>query len=172
MRKAAFAAIAFGAFLSASAAAQDTVKIGLVLPYSGQFADTAAQMDNAIKLFMQKNGDTVAGKKVQILRRDTGGIAPDTAKRLAQELVVRDNVDLLAGWILSPNALSAAAVSERIKEVDGRDECCGRHSDDEIALHRTHVRHPVSAQRAVWKLGRKERCKDAVQHGFRLQPRT
>jgi branched-chain amino acid transport system substrate-binding protein len=117
MRKAAFAAIAFGAFLSASAAAQDTVKIGLVLPYSGQFADTAAQMDNAIKLFMQKNGDSVAGKKVQILRRDTGGIAPDTAKRLAQELVVRDNVDLLAGWILSPNALSAAAVSEQSKKL-------------------------------------------------------
>jgi branched-chain amino acid transport system substrate-binding protein len=85
MRKAAFAAIASGAFLSASAAAQDTIKIGLVMPYSGQFADTAAQMDNAIKLFMQKNGDTVAGKKVEILRRDTGGIAPDIAKRLAQD---------------------------------------------------------------------------------------
>jgi branched-chain amino acid transport system substrate-binding protein len=79
MRKAAFAAIASGAFLSASAAAPDTIKIGLVMPYSGQFADTAAQMDNAIKLFMQKNGDTVAGKKVEILRRDTGGIAPDIA---------------------------------------------------------------------------------------------
>ena len=63
MRKAAFATIAFGVLLSGPAAAQDTVKIGLVLPYSGQFADTAAQMDNAIKLFMQKNGDTVAGKK-------------------------------------------------------------------------------------------------------------
>ena len=117
MRKAAFAAIASGAFLSASAAAQDTIKIGLVLPYSGQFADTAAQMDNAIKLFMQKNGDTVAGKKVEILRRDTGGIAPDIAKRLAQELVVRENVDLLAGWILSPNAMSAAGVSEESKKL-------------------------------------------------------
>jgi branched-chain amino acid transport system substrate-binding protein len=117
MRKAAFAAIAFGALLSEPAAAQDTVKIGLVLPYSGQFADTAAQMDNAIKLFMQKNGDTVVGKKVEILRRDTGGIAPDVAKRLAQELVVRENVDLLAGWILSPNALSAARVSEDSKKL-------------------------------------------------------
>jgi branched-chain amino acid transport system substrate-binding protein len=117
MRQAAFAAIAFGAVLTGPAAAQDTVKIGLVLPYSGQFADTAAQMDNAIKLYMQKNGDTVAGKKVQILRRDSGGIAPDIAKRLAQELVVRDNVDMLAGWILSPNALSAAAVSDDSKKL-------------------------------------------------------
>jgi branched-chain amino acid transport system substrate-binding protein len=117
MRRSAFAAIAVGAFLTAPAAAQDVIKIGLVLPYSGQFADTAAQMDNAIKLFLQKNGDTVAGKKVQILRRDTGGIAPDIAKRFAQELIVRDNVDILAGWILSPNALSAAAVSEDSKKL-------------------------------------------------------
>jgi branched-chain amino acid transport system substrate-binding protein len=51
------------------------------------------------------------------LRRDTGGIAPDVAKRLAQELVVRENVDLLAGWILSPNALSAAGVSEDSKKL-------------------------------------------------------
>src|SRR5262245_65616041 len=107
MRRLAFAVIAVGALLTAPAAAQDVVKIGLVLPYSGQFADTAAQMDNAIKLFMQKNGDTVAGKKVQIIRRDTGGIAPDIAKRLAQELVVRENVERLARWVLRPNALSA-----------------------------------------------------------------
>jgi branched-chain amino acid transport system substrate-binding protein len=115
MRKATLGLIAISALLSASAAAQETVKIGLVLPYSGQFADTAAQMDNAIKLYMQMNGDSVAGKKIQILRRDTGGIAPDTAKRLAQELVVRENVDVLAGWILSPNALSAASISQDSK---------------------------------------------------------
>jgi hypothetical protein len=76
MRKAAFAAIAFGALLSEPAAAQDTVKIGLVLPYSGQFADTAAQMDNAIKLFMQKNGDTVVGKKVEICAVIPAGSRP------------------------------------------------------------------------------------------------
>jgi branched-chain amino acid transport system substrate-binding protein len=117
MRKATLGLIAIGALLSASAAAQETVKIGLVLPYSGQFADTAAQMDNAIKLYMQMNGDSVAGKKIQIVRRDTGGIAPDTAKRLAQELVVRENVDVLAGWILSPNALSAASISQDSKKL-------------------------------------------------------
>jgi branched-chain amino acid transport system substrate-binding protein len=117
MRKVAQIAIALAALLSGSAVAQNAVKIGLVLPYSGQFADTAAQMDNAIRLYMQKNGDVVAGKKIQILRRDTGGIAPDTAKRLAQELVVRENVDMLAGWILSPNALSAADISQGSKKL-------------------------------------------------------
>lgn len=93
------------------AQAQDTIKIGLILPYSGQFADGATQMDNGIKLFMAQNGDTVAGKKIEIIRKDTGGIAPDVAKRLAQELVVRDEVDILAGFLLTPNALAAADVS-------------------------------------------------------------
>ena len=101
---------------AASAAAQQTIKIGLILPYSGQFADTATQMDNAIKLYMKQHGDTVAGKKIEIIRKDTGGIAPDIAKRLAQELIVRDNVDMLAGFVLTPNALAAGDVSAEAKK--------------------------------------------------------
>ena len=69
---------------STASAQQGTVKIGLIMPYSGQFADTATQMDNAIKLYMKQNGDTVAGKKIEIIRKDSGGIAPDVANRLAQ----------------------------------------------------------------------------------------
>ena len=99
-----------------SANAQDTIKIGLIMPYSGQFADTAAQMDNAIKLYMKQHGDTVAGKKIELIRKDTGGIAPDVAKRLAQELVVRDHADILAGFVLTPNALAAADVSAEAKK--------------------------------------------------------
>src|SRR5262245_58678005 len=93
-------AAALGAlsFCAAPALAQQPVKIGLIMPYSGQFADTATQMDNAIKLYIKQHGDTVAGRKIEIIRKDTGGIAPDVAKRLAQELVVRDNVDILAGF--------------------------------------------------------------------------
>ena len=96
--------------------AQDAVKIGLILCYSGQFADTATQMDNAIKLYTKQNGDTVAGKKIELIRKDTGGIAPDVAKRLAQEAIVRDHADVLAGWILTPNALAAADVSAEAKK--------------------------------------------------------
>jgi branched-chain amino acid transport system substrate-binding protein len=104
------------ALLPASASAQQPVRIGLIMPYSGQFADAAAQMDNAIKLYMKQHGDTVAGRKIEIIRKDTGGIAPDVAKRLAQELVVRDNVDILAGFALTPNAMAAADVSEQAKK--------------------------------------------------------
>jgi branched-chain amino acid transport system substrate-binding protein len=99
-----------------SANAQDTIKIGVIMPYSGQFADTAAQMDNAIKLYMKQHGDTVAGKKIELIRKDTGGIAPDVAKRLAQELIVRDGADILAGFVLTPNALAAADVSAEAKK--------------------------------------------------------
>ena len=105
------------AFLAtAPAGAQDTIKIGLILPYSGQFADTGNQLDNAIKLYVKQHGDTVAGKKLEFIRKDVGGIAPDTAKRLAQELVVRDKVDLLAGFVLTPNALAAGDISEQAKK--------------------------------------------------------
>jgi branched-chain amino acid transport system substrate-binding protein len=112
-----FAAIGAVALLvTATAGAQQTVKIGLIMPYSGQFADTATQMDNAIKLYVKQKGETVAGKKVEFVRKDTGGIAPDVAKRLAQELVVRDKVDILAGFVLTPNALAASDVSSEAKK--------------------------------------------------------
>src|ERR671915_347608 len=65
---------------------------------------------------MKKLGDTVGGKKIELIRRDTGGIAPDVAKRLSQELVVRDKVDILAGYVLTPNAMAAGDVSAEAKK--------------------------------------------------------
>ncbi|HUI12502.1 MAG TPA: ABC transporter substrate-binding protein [Xanthobacteraceae bacterium] len=106
-------ATAFGG----AASAQDAVKIGIINEYSGQFADTGAQIDNGIKLYMKQHGDTVAGKKIELIRKDTGGIAPDVSKRLAQELIVRDHADILAGFSLTPNALAAADVSAEAKKL-------------------------------------------------------
>jgi branched-chain amino acid transport system substrate-binding protein len=104
------------ALAATPALAQGTIKIGVIMPYSGQFADASTQMDNGIKLYMKKYGDTVAGKKIEIIRKDVGGVAPDVAKRLAQELVVRDGVDVLAGFVLTPNALAASDVAEQAKK--------------------------------------------------------
>jgi branched-chain amino acid transport system substrate-binding protein len=101
---------------TASAGAQDTIKIGMINVYSGQFADAGIQMDNGAKTYMQQFGDTVAGKKIEIIRKDVGGVAPDVAKRLAQELIVRDKVDILAGFLLTPNALAASDVSAEAKK--------------------------------------------------------
>ncbi|HZT50861.1 MAG TPA: ABC transporter substrate-binding protein [Stellaceae bacterium] len=102
--------------LGARAEAAGTVKIGVILSYTGQFADAATQMDNAIKLYVKQHGDTVAGKKIEFIRKDTGGIAPDIAKRFAQELIVRDHADILAGFALTPNALAAGDVSAEAKK--------------------------------------------------------
>jgi len=98
------------------ASAQGTVKIGLINVLSGQFADAGIQLDNGIKTYMKQHGDTVAGKKIELIRRDVGGVSPDLAKRFAQELVVRDGVDMLGGFLLTPNALAAADVSAQAKK--------------------------------------------------------
>jgi branched-chain amino acid transport system substrate-binding protein len=110
-------ALAAAAILPAAAQAQDTIKIGVISAYSGQFADTAVQIDNGIKLYMKQHGDTVASKKIEIIRKDTGGPNPDVAKRLAQELIVRDKADILAGFTLTPEALGAASVSAEAKKL-------------------------------------------------------
>jgi branched-chain amino acid transport system substrate-binding protein len=107
---------AAAAMSAAPCQAQGSIKIGFIGTFSGQFADAATQMDNGIKLYMQKFGDTVAGRKIEIIRRDSGGANPDVAKRLAQELVVRDGVDILAGFVLTPNALAVADVSAQAKK--------------------------------------------------------
>jgi branched-chain amino acid transport system substrate-binding protein len=95
---------------------KDTVKIGVVMPYSGQFADPTTQSDDGIKLYLKQHGNKLGGKNVEIIRKDVGGINPPVAKRLAQELVTRDNVDILAGFQLTPNALAAADVSAEAKK--------------------------------------------------------
>jgi len=118
MRKAMVAVVGLAAAFTAGTAAYaaDPIKIGMVMTYSGQFADPAAQMDNGVKLYMKLHGDTVAGRKIEIIRKDVGGIDPPVAKRLSQELIVRDNVDLLAGYVASPNGFAAAEVSAQAKK--------------------------------------------------------
>ena len=81
--------------------AQQTVKIGLVLPLSGPFTPTGKQLAAGARLYMQQNGDMVAGKKIELIVKDDTGNA-DMTKRLAQELVVNEKVSLLAGFALTP----------------------------------------------------------------------
>src|SRR5256885_7817328 len=96
--------------------AQQTIRIGMINVLSGQFADAGIQMEDGASTYIKQHGDTLDGKKIEIIRRDVGGPLPDVAKRHAQELVVRDKVDLLAGFLLTPNALAAADVSAEAKK--------------------------------------------------------
>ncbi|WP_242490070.1 ABC transporter substrate-binding protein [Noviherbaspirillum cavernae] len=102
--------------LPLAAHAQETIKIGLVAPFSGPFADYGKQMEGGIKAYMKQHGDKVAGKKIEIIMKDTTGPVPEVAKRLAQELVVRDKVDFLAGFGLTPEALAVAPIAEQAKK--------------------------------------------------------
>src|SRR4029453_2487018 len=103
-----------GMLTFAPAHAQETVKIGLIVPLTGGQASTGKQIDNAIKLYMQQNGDTVAGKKVQVIIKDDGAV-PDNSKRLAQELIVNDKVQFLAGFGVTPAALAVAPLATEAK---------------------------------------------------------
>jgi branched-chain amino acid transport system substrate-binding protein len=108
--------LAAAAILATAANAAGTVKLGLILPLSGQFADTGIQMRNGIQTYMKIHGDTVAGKKIELVIKDVGGINPPLAKRLSQELVVRDKVDILGGYVLTPNAFAGGDVSKDAKK--------------------------------------------------------
>ncbi len=101
-------------FAAGTASAQDTVKIGLILPMTGPFASTGRQIDGAVKLWMQQNGSTVAGRKVEVILKDDGGTA-DTTRRIAQELVVNDKVNVLAGFGLTPLALATVPIATQAK---------------------------------------------------------
>jgi branched-chain amino acid transport system substrate-binding protein len=101
-------------FSGTLAHAQDTVKIGLILPMTGPFASTGRQIEAAAKLYMQQNGDTVAGKKIQLIVKDDTGVA-DVTKRLAQELIVQEKVGVLAGFGLTPLALATAPLATQAK---------------------------------------------------------
>ncbi len=104
------------ALISFAAQAEDTIKVGLIAPFSGPFADYGKQMDAGIKAYLKLHGDKVGGKKIEIILKDTTGPVPEIAKRLAQELIVRDKVDFLAGFGLTPEALAVASISAQAKK--------------------------------------------------------
>ena len=109
------AALSAMALAAGQALAQDnTFKIGLILPMTGQQATTGRQIEAAAKLYMAQNGDTVAGKKIQLIVKDDTSI-PDVTKRMAQELVVNDKVNVLAGFGITPSALATASIATQSK---------------------------------------------------------
>jgi len=98
------------------ALAQEAIKIGIIAPFTGPFADYGKQFEAGAKAYQRLHGESVAGRQIQIIVRDTGGPAPEVAKRLAQELVVQDKVDFLAGFGLTPEALAAADTATQARK--------------------------------------------------------
>ena len=102
------------ALASSTVWAEDSVKIGVILPMTGPSASTGRQIDAAIKLWMAQSGGKAGGKKVEVIIKDDAGVA-DTTRRLAQELVVNDKVVALAGFGLTPLALATAPIATQSK---------------------------------------------------------
>ena len=110
---------AMATFMLAAAGAvhaQTPIKIGVIVPLSGPQAEYGAQITGGIKVYMKEAGDVVAGRKIELVIRDSGSPpSPDVAKRLATELVTREKVELLAGFGFTPDALSAAPIATEAK---------------------------------------------------------
>jgi branched-chain amino acid transport system substrate-binding protein len=113
----AIASIAFVTLAAGSAFAQDTVKIGLIVSMTGPQASTGREIKAAVDLYMKEHGDTVAGKKIQVILRDSAS-KPDNTKRLAQELIVNDKVNIIAGFEITPAALVVAPLATEAKVVE------------------------------------------------------
>jgi len=103
--------------IAGAVSAQNVVKLGLVAEFSGPFAQYGQQILGGMNAYMKLHGDSIAGKKIEIVQKDTTGPSPDVAKRLAQELITRDNVDILVGFGLTPNALAVAPVATEAKKL-------------------------------------------------------
>lgn len=97
-------------------AAGDTIKVGMVVEMTGSFSDFGFNISNGAKAYMKQHGDTVAGKKIQLIIKDIGGPNPEVAKRLTQELIVKDKVDFIAGFGFTPNALAVAPIITEAKK--------------------------------------------------------
>ncbi len=100
----------------APAAAAGPIKIGLLAPFSGPFAGSGKQVEGGARAYLEQHGSKVAGREIELLVKDTTGPAPDVAKGLAQGLIVRDKVDFLAGFVLTPNALAVAPLATEAKK--------------------------------------------------------
>jgi branched-chain amino acid transport system substrate-binding protein len=110
------AAVAAGLAMTQAASAQE-VKVGVILPYTGVGAELAQQIDRGMELYLKLNADQVKPYTITLVKRDSK--APDgaAAKIAAQELLTQDKVDVLAGWVYSPDAIASAPVVNAGKKL-------------------------------------------------------
>lgn len=116
LRRSFLAAVAASALAAGvmPAAAQETVKVGLIIPLTGPFTTTGKQLEAAARLYMQQNGATVAGKKIELVVRDDAG-RPENTARIASELIQNDKVSFITGFGLTPLAMATAPIATNAK---------------------------------------------------------
>jgi hypothetical protein len=151
-------------------AQQQTVKIGLLVPLTGPFTPTGKQLTAGARLYMQQNGDTVAGKKIELIVKDDTGNA-DMTKRLAQELVVNDKVSFLAGFGLTPRSAGDGADRHRGQNSGSCDDGGDLDHHRALALHCPHELLGSADDGSARRLGGGEWDQDRGNGGLRLRTR-
>ena len=151
-------------------AAQEVVKIGLIVPMTGGQASTGIQINNAVKLYMQQHGDTVAGKKIEVILKDDATV-PDNTKRLAQELIVNDKVSIIAGYGRDAVGACRGTLGDAGQSAGDRDG--GRHLDHHrtLALYRAHQLHAGAVLHHHRGLGGEERHQEGRDPDLGLRAR-
>ena len=109
------ACICAAAGLGTAQAQDQDLKVGMILPLSGPFASTGQQMFNGAGLYLKEHGDTVAGRKIVLINKDDTGVSPAISKRQAQNLLIQDKAEILAGFGLTPGAFSVAPLATEAK---------------------------------------------------------
>ena len=164
------AALVLTAAVPVGAIAQ-TVKVGVINTYSGPFAGVGEQLDRGIRLYMkQHEKDLPAGVKIELIRRDDTGPNPEVAKRLAQELITRDHVQLLTGVGVHAVCAVGRAAGDRGQAAGHHHEC--RHVDDhhEVALSRARIVHAVAIELSARRMGGEARHQEGVFGRVGLRP--
>ncbi|MGI3166254.1 ABC transporter substrate-binding protein [Pseudooceanicola sp. 200-1SW] len=143
--------LALGLF-SLSAAQAETVKIGVITPFSGPFAQYGTQYQQAIEVYQALHGTSAGGHEIEFIYKDVGGPNPDQSRSLAQELLIRERVDYLAGFTFTPNALAVAPIIEQSETptviFNAATSSINRESD--FFLRTSYTLWQVSAPMADW----------------------
>jgi branched-chain amino acid transport system substrate-binding protein len=147
------AAVAFAAWtVAAGAASADEIKVGVIAPFSGPYALYGTQFQQAIETYQVKHGTSAGEHEISFIYRDSGGVNPDQARSHAQELLIRDRVDYLAGFTFTPNALAVAPLitQSETPTVIFNAATSGINKESEFFLRTSFTLWQVSAPLADW----------------------
>ncbi|MBF9033351.1 ABC transporter substrate-binding protein [Rhodobacterales bacterium HKCCE2091] len=144
-------ALALGIVVAQAAVAED-IRVGVIAPFSGPFAQYGTQYQQAIEAYQAQHGTSAGGNEIEFIYRDVGGVDPDLARSLAQELLIRDEVDYLAGFTFTPNALAVAPLIEQSQTptVIFNAATSAINRDSEFYLRTSYTLWQVSAPMAEW----------------------
>jgi branched-chain amino acid transport system substrate-binding protein len=99
----------------AGASPAETIKVGVMLPFSGPNSDLGNQVDKAFDLYVKLHAKDLGDNKIEIIKRDEGPVSGAGARTAATELITNDKVKLIAGFVFSPGVIAVAPLATQAK---------------------------------------------------------